>query len=379
MNINRIEQDKKSCVGCNNCQNVCPQNAIQMRENEEGFFSPYIDDNKCVSCGKCIESCQMYQANRLAPEIQECYVSISKNKTYYNQGASGGIFGTIADWFFKEFPRGCVVGAAFQSGKVSHILVQEAKSIKILQNSKYVQSDLTSIFQIIKLKLEYGSYVLFSGTPCQVFALKLYLKSDFFNLFTIDLICHGVPSASFLQKDLSHYGNNITDLKFRHKKLFLKSRSGFILSFHNKGKKKYILSNRDPYYAMFMKNLSFRTCCYDCKFANLDRVGDLTLGDCDSYELYNSFHPKEATSTVIINTTKGQVLWKSCNEKFDSVPMNLRVEAKINTQLRSSSVSPPERNIIMKDILQADIDFLKKKYAKPNGLKAKILLLRTLF
>ena len=38
---------KEECCGCTACYAICPQSAISMVEDEEGFEYPKIDENKC--------------------------------------------------------------------------------------------------------------------------------------------------------------------------------------------------------------------------------------------------------------------------------------------------------------------------------------------
>lgn len=374
----RIKENSQSCVGCANCENICQSHAIKMRYDKYGFLSPYIDEKKCVNCGRCVEVCQMYFLNKTQNFKPYGYIAISKEKMLYQNAASGGIFSTIASDFLANYENGCVVGAAYDNGKVSHIIIKKKNEITKLQNSKYVQSNMNSIVRDVKTLLDMKKNVLFSGTPCQVYALKLFLKKEYDNLFTIDLVCHGVPSPLFLEHDLKQYSANIKNLKFRYKRKFLKSKSGFILSFFSNGKRKYYLSNRDLYYALFMKNLSFRKSCYQCKFANLNRVGDITIGDCDSYAEYPMFHPKEATSSVIINNLKGEYLWSISNH-LEYSNLDLIKETKINTQLSRPSQEPDEWEKIMNDIQKGNYIKLKNEYLKPNNYKAKLLLLKNIF
>lgn len=375
---NRIQEYSEDCVGCGNCANTCPKDAIKMQYDNYGFLSPIVDKSECINCGSCISVCQINNINLVHRFKQYGYIAISKNKKLYRNAASGGAFSTIATSFFSKFPNGYVVGAAFVGGKVSHIIIKNKNEIVKLQNSKYVQSDMNSIASDVKKLLDKNNTVLFSGTPCQVYALKLFLKKKYENLFTIDLVCHGVPSPLFLKSDLKQYGSNIESLHFRHKKPF-KSKSGFILSFSLNGKRKYYLSNRDLYYALFMKNLSFRKQCYKCNFANLNRSGDITIGDCDSYKEYPSFHINEATSLVIINSLKGEYLWNASKQLFDFSFLDIIKEAKLNSQLTCPSPEPDEWVKIMNNIKIGNFNELTKKYAKSDNFKAKLLLLKNLF
>ena len=42
---------EKNCYGCELCENICPKDAIEIKENNEGFLNPVIDIKKCIHCG----------------------------------------------------------------------------------------------------------------------------------------------------------------------------------------------------------------------------------------------------------------------------------------------------------------------------------------
>ena len=214
------------CTGCLACYNACPLNAISINADNRGFFIPFIDETKCVGCGKCSSVCNKeIKRTSNASTSQTGYIVFSKNKCGYKNGSSSGVFTTIALNFLNN-KRSVVCGAAFIDGLVKHVLVFEKKDVYKLSGSKYVQSFIGDIYQKIEDLLKKDFDVLFSGTPCQVDGLKTYLNKDYKNLFTIDLICHGVPSPAFLKKDLEQYCDykSITNISFRTKNLLFKSR-----------------------------------------------------------------------------------------------------------------------------------------------------------
>ncbi len=55
---------KSECCGCTACYNICKNNAISMKMDEEGFYYPYIDENKCVCCNQCIAVCSMKSTSK---------------------------------------------------------------------------------------------------------------------------------------------------------------------------------------------------------------------------------------------------------------------------------------------------------------------------
>lgn len=48
---------KSDCCGCSACFAVCPQRAILMLEDAEGFEYPIIVEEKCIGCGMCLNVC----------------------------------------------------------------------------------------------------------------------------------------------------------------------------------------------------------------------------------------------------------------------------------------------------------------------------------
>ncbi len=379
--MNPVDEHALTCVGCGNCENVCPVSAVKLQEDEEGFLYPVIQKDICILCGRCRKTCPMYQEQEIIHVALRSYAAISKDKEILKHSASGGMFATIAKNFLKNKPNSVVVGATYENGRCFHKMITEESQIIELQNSKYVQSQLDGIFVEIEKKIKNDIPVLFSGSPCQVNALKLFLKRDYESLFTIDIICHGVPSNKFLKRDLELYTKQpetIKNLKFRLKNQFRPTHSEFVLTFESSSNKQYVISNRDPYFSLFMSGDSYRESCYICKFARINRVGDITLGDCDSHRYYPDFYPKHSVSSVIVNTNKGSELFSGCENNINFCDLNLEKEAEINTQLLNPTCRKPLRKSIYKDLNNTDVysSFAKKYARKKRDWKEKLLLLK---
>lgn len=374
MKNNHIEQQNMRCVGCNNCAHVCPCSAITMTSDKEGFFYPKVDEKKCVECGRCKEVCQIYKKHISNSFPKESYAVISKNIEIYKRAASGGVFGTLANAVLKE-KLWSVCGATYKDGKVQHVIIDSDAEVCKLQNSRYVQSDLGDIFRVVRDKLNQGESVLFSGTPCQIYALKLFV-GDQKRLFTIDIVCHGVPSAKLLSKDLEIYSKTVNDVKFRLKKRIRPSLSYFVMTIESNGKEQHVFNNRDPYFSLFMSGVTYRESCYMCSFANLSRVGDLTIGDCDSYKYFEDFHKGESFSTVLVNTEKGKLIWDMFSDCFDFCCLDVEREANCNAQLSHPVHRSPIRDVIYDEILEGDIKSKKTEYCKKRDWKEKMMLLK---
>ena len=194
---------KKDCTGCGACCNICPKNAITMQVDEEGFKYPKIDKEKCINCNLCEKNCPILnKVNLGTKEPLEVLASYTKNENERSSSSSGGMFYELANVIISK--KGIVIGAGYdEQFNVVHKIINNKEDLKELQGSKYVQSDTKNTYKETKEILEKGTEVVYVGTTCQIAGLKSFLQKDYNNLYTCDLVCHGVPSPKVWQKYLS--------------------------------------------------------------------------------------------------------------------------------------------------------------------------------
>lgn len=368
--MQRILNNLDKCYGCFACENVCPTQCIEMKENEEGFLIPFFNSEKCIHCNLCEKSCQMFNDFSDKKIFDKNYIVRARNEKILKQSASGGAFGMTAYYFLSN--GGIVYGAGTANNRVQILRIDKEDDLWKIQNSKYVQCDINNTYIKIQQDLKEGKRILFGGTPCQIAGLKLYIKKEENNLYCMDLICHGVPSQKLLKYNLSSLGiNHFDDIRFRYKKNPKYSRSAFVMQVTESGKKKTFLKDEIYYYQLFSEGKIFRNSCYKCKYANLNRVGDMTIGDVDSYMNY-SFYPDNSNSSLIINTQKGLDLWNEVKEHYSFTRLNINEEAKVNTQLTEPSKYYPIRNNIYQNMAKFSDDS-KTKY---NSCQEKIFKIK---
>lgn len=365
---------EEKCVGCSVCESVCPHNAISMKENVEGFFHPKIDQDKCTNCGICKKSCPVL-VSKLQRSINDAYAAYNKDESERLASSSGGIFKLLANDIIDN--GGVVVGAGFdKSFNVVHRIIEQKKDLYKIMGSKYSQSNLHNIFSKIKEHLNEKKLVLFSGTPCQVSGLKSYLKKDYINLYTVDIICHGVPSPKIYQKYLKEKFSNIQDINFRDKSNGWKNYNMKIIMKNNT----YCLNHSsDSYFKLFLSDTILRKSCYNCSFKGNNRCSDITLGD---YWGIDKIHPEinddKGISAVIINNSKGYELFNKIKEQIIYRKTDFDKVCNHNLMLIYSTPKPCKRDIIMSKIDDITFDQIvsmsKKNLLQKVNMKIKRLL-----
>lgn len=320
-------KDKTQCYGCSACYAVCPVDAIEMKQDERGFFYPVVETTRCVKCDLCRDVCPFLNGNEHHHPLA-IYAAKNRNNDIRISSSSGGVFSEIACYIEKE--NGVIYGAAFS--EIYEVVHKRATGNAWVdfKGSKYVQSNICNTMRSTGEDLQTGRKVLFTGTPCQVDGLKHYLtlrQIDMENLITIDIVCHGTPSPVIWKEWLSYItkGERIDSILFRDKQfggwhgstLTVKDDKGSILA-------KDTQSN-GLFFQLFFNGLILKPSCGSCKYANCKRAGDFTLGDFWGIE---TVHPEmddnRGTSLVMINSPKAMKLWQNIEKNIISIEVEER-------------------------------------------------------
>lgn len=215
-----IIDDQNLCTGCGACYYSCPKKCISMSENKEGFLFPEINDKICVNCGKCRKVCPSNNQTEKSEFIGRCYAAWNLNESVRMDSSSGGLFTSIAEEILAE--NGVIYAAKMENDfDLHHIRITDSEHLAETRKSKYYQSRVFDVFDSIKADISSDRKVMFIGTPCQVAAVKRLFDCD--NLFTVDLVCHGVASKkivlNYVKSLAKKYGAEVKRLIFRHKNI----------------------------------------------------------------------------------------------------------------------------------------------------------------
>ena len=302
--------DSNKCTGCSGCAVICPENAVTMTKNSQGFLIPEINGGKCTLCGKCLDKCVSENPVYKNDPEPECYAVMADDETR-NESSSGGMFSIAAEYIIDK--GGYVCGAAFtEDFSVEHIIINNKDDIPKLRGAKYIQSNVGNVYSDIKDLLENGKTVLFTGVPCQVAALNSYLEKNYDNLFTIDIVCGGVTSQKVFDKYHKDVlgGKKITELHFTDKKKF--GWNSCVNAVFEDGTKYISSKQSDPYVSAFTNSLSKNIACHKCKANAIPRQSDMTIGDFWGISQTDiSMNDKKGTSIVLVNSPKGAELFEA--------------------------------------------------------------------
>ena len=365
-----VISDSKDCCGCTACASVCAHDAIKMEPDSLGFLYPKVDESRCVECGLCEKVCQFndkYDCS-LNLETPIAYAARHKEMDEILKSRSGAAFVAISDYILEQ--GGIVYGAGYKDHfRVVHKRATTKEERDEFRCSKYVQSDLTGIFRLVREDLKNGLIVLFSGTPCQTSGLRSFLgKKLIGKLVLVDIVCHGAPSP-YIWKDYLGYMEYLYNTTFDVINFRDKEKYGW------KDHKETFISNKGEfiegglYTQLFYKHIMFRKSCGICYFTNLKRPSDITLADFWGWE--NSVPDMnvddKGISLILLNTEKGKIFFNLARQCMDVK------EVDIHNCLQRTLLSPSQthslRDKFEKDYIKYGFDSLISKYVCPSFLR----------
>lgn len=361
-------KDKSKCCGCTSCHAVCPvggnstSRVINMVPDSEGFLYPHVDEDTCKKCGLCDKTCFYNSGTRMKKDVLDKparFIARHKNADVLRRSQSGGMFAALAKYVLDK--NGTIYGASVQEDlSVTHVRVNSWEDMECLHGSKYVQSNLIGIFQRVKMDLLEGLYVLFSGTACQVMGLRNYLdhtKADTKKLILVDIICYGVPSPavwkSFVEHMSSKNNSVLKSVSFRDKKFgWHRCRTSFL---SNKGE---IVT--DLWTRMWGNRMALRPSCYECRFTNLQRPSDITIGDAWGLEkLHPELDDNKGMSLLMIHSQIGWDVYEYIKNDIDT--WDIDIKDYMQPRLLTPTERPANRD-----------DFWKCYHEKPFASVLKI-------
>lgn len=311
---------KADCCGCTGCKSICPVKAISMVQDEEGFFYPAVNKEKCIQCRLCELVCPVQQKGNIKKtNIKKAFVLRVKDKAILQNSTSGGFFTPLAKYCLEKDAK--IYACTINSNKeIVHEKIKDFNEIKRSRGSKYVQSNLGDCFQDIKKDLAEGNKVLFVGTPCQVNGLKLFLRHDYKNLLTVDMVCHGTPSPWLWKKYVEYMekennGTEVMSISFRNKTYGYHSSTMKILFSNGK---RYVGSARTDFMLKsFFSEISSRYSCYECPVKCDNRMSDFTIFDCWSAAQIAQIKDDDCGYTnVLLQSEKAIKIFNQIKEQY---------------------------------------------------------------
>lgn len=339
--------EREKCLSCLACVDACSVCAINVDFDYRYGLFPTINKEKCINCGKCKKVCPVINC-QTKMQAEYSIAAYTKNKDDQKTCASGGIATAFARKVIAR--NGIVFGASVVDGIPKMISVDTMDDIEKLKGSKYVFCNPMGIYSAVDKQLKKGRECLFIGTPCQIAALRQYLGKEYDNLTTIDLICHGTPPYELLKE---HFVNQKLDIG-RIKSFSFRGKYDFYLTVYAENEE--ILYQKvqyvDRYFTAFMRGIMFREVCYECKFAESHRVGDITIGDYWGIDKGAMENYKGKISLILLNTSKGKNFFKSSNQDVKYEIRDISEAISGNDQLRTPSKRPAERDLFIETLLK---------------------------
>lgn len=355
---------KELCSGCMACQNMCPKKAIKIEYERDGFAYPKIDNSKCIDCKLCQKVCPILNKLEENTSEIEVYACKNKNEEVRMNSSSGGVFTLIAEWILNK--QGVVFGVKFDENmQAVHDYIEKVEDLEEFRGSKYIQSKIGNTYQKAKEFLEKRRKVLFTGTPCQIEGLLAYLGKEYDNLYTQDIICHGVPSPKVWKKYLEYKkmqtGEYPKNVSFRKKDIL--GWRNYQIHYKYSNLVENVHHSQDTYMKFFLSNLTLRSSCYNCQFKKIKRKSDITVADFWGINnIKPEFYDEKGVSAVLVNSQKGKEVFDVIKDNMTYTKSNIEQVMKGNPVISKSVEYNEKREEFFEDLQKVGFDNLIKKY-----------------
>lgn len=355
------------CYGCFACEAVCPEHAIEMQMDKEGFVYPKVEERLCTGCGKCNEVCIRRKDNNVTEDSYPLiYGAVNKDLAVRMKSTSGGVFPALCKEMIEK-QNGVVLGSRYD--RTMHVVTEIADTMEEAEKFygvKYAKTDLKGIFIQVKRMLKDGKKVLYSGLPCECAGLRAYLKKDYDNLIIQEVLCHSAPSPKVFEKYMAYlskkFGSPVVNFVCRDK------RNGWdmeqyqvCIQFEN-GQEMCVNGRKNNYMRAYHNSYLDRPSCSRCQFMKGYRAGDITVGDfLGAEEVFPSlYEDQKGVSLVLINTEKGKKFFENVKEQFTLKETTMAVAFRKNHKKPAEYRN--ERTELLNRIDEQGIDALLLSY-----------------
>lgn len=358
------------CYGCFACEAVCPEHAIEMKMDKEGFVYPKVDERLCTNCGKCEATCiRKKDMNIMEEQYPVLYAVKNLDMDTRMKSTSGGVFLELSKEMIEK-QQGIVIGARYD--KNMRVVVDIADTVEEAERFcgiKYSKADLQGIFVQVKRILEAGRKVLYTGLPCECAGLRSYLGKEYDNLFIQEVLCHSAPSPIVFKKYIEYlekrFRAKVIDFGCRDKRNGWEDKEYSVSIQFDSGKELVVNGRRNNYIRAYMNSYLDRPSCSKCAFIKEYRAGDLTVGDFYGVqEMLPQFSDGKGVSIVMINTEKGKKFFEQVQKNLEIQQITL--EQGFYKNHKKASPYRNERTELFNQIDKEEINALLESY---NDLK----------
>ncbi len=312
----------RNCTSCQMCAAVCPNYAISISLNNDGFYRPCIDEEKCTHCSLCVKVCYKFDNNiKVTPNDEldkiEVYSASSISDTLLEKVTSGG----VADILAKELIRRgyTCVGVSYNDNnhRAEHSIAMLESETDAFRGSKYIQSYSLDAFKHLVNNVQNKTFAIF-GLPCHIYAIHQFLSLRKLRdkCILVDLFCHGCPSIHVWKKYEQRIKNLVANKRFDEVQFRSKVRGWgtFYVVVVVDGVRVFESNpKQDEFYSLFFSDHVLNDACSDCKLRSTMEYTDIRLGDFWSKRYQRDY---KGVSAVAIATERGKLLFETINNQL---------------------------------------------------------------